>query len=124
MLESVGVSRAVIVAGDGLHALADADDEHDHKAAEGVHNAVSPNRQIAAVAQQLAIQHGYDKRSAHIHQEGTHANERDVFENITSGFPTVGFETDKGSGLYEMKNGHKSGNRHGDGGGPGCSRNA
>ena len=124
VFKSVGEPRAIVVAGDGLHALADTEDEHHHEAAEGVHNAVSSYSQIAAVAQQLAIQHGYDKRSTHIHQEGTHANERDIFENITSGFPTVGFETDEGSGLYEMKNGHKSGNRHGDGGSPSGSRDA
>ena len=124
MLESVGVAGPVIVAGYGLHALADAENEHDHQAAEGVHNAVGAHRKVAAVAQQLSVQQGHYEGGAHIHQERAHADEGDVSENVTFRFPTMSLETDERGGLDEMGDGHHGGEGHGNGGGPRRTGNA
>ena len=124
VLEAVGVAGAVVVAGDGLHTLADAEDEHHHQSAEGVHDAVGAHGKVAAVAQQLVVEHRHHEGGADVHQERAHPDEGDVAEDVALGLPSVGPEADEGGGLDEVRHGHDGGGGHRDGGGPGRAGDA
>ena len=117
------MSRTVVVAGDGLHALAHAKDEHDAKASKRVDDAIGTHSEVATIADELAVEQGHHTRGRHIHQEGTHADEQDVAEDIQLGLPGMAAETDEGAPLQEMPDGDDSRAAHGDGGGPGRTGN-
>ena len=82
MAQAVIVAGTVVVAGDGLHALAEAEDEHDEEHGVVVHDAVGPHGKVAAIADKLTVEQGHHERGGEVHQEGAHAYEQHVAEDI------------------------------------------
>lgn len=56
MFETKVVTCAVVVASDGLHALTEAEDEHNHEGAEGVDDAIGADCEVAPEADELSIE--------------------------------------------------------------------
>ena len=122
--QAVVVSGAVVVAGDGLHALAEAEDEHDEEGAVGVDDAVGAHGEVAAVADELPVEEGDDERGGKVHQEGAEADEEYVAENVELRGPGVAVEADEGGGADEVEDGHDGGGEHREGGSPGGTADA
>ena len=69
--------RPVVVADEGLDALVQPDDNHDDERRDAVDDAVSPDGQVAAVAQQLHVDEHHHEAQRQMHTEGREAEAED-----------------------------------------------
>lgn len=95
LTQAIEAAGTVIVTGNRLHTLADADDEHDDKRAERVGYTVGGHGIVTAIIQQLVIEQGGDGRACYVHREGADADSEDVAENSELGCPTMTTEADE-----------------------------
>ena len=65
---------AEVVAGDRLHALVEAHDDHHEQEADAVHDAVGAERQVAAPLDELLVDEQHDDAAGEVHQERAHAD--------------------------------------------------
>ena len=112
------MSRTIIIACDGLHALAHAKDQHHAEAAESVHDTVCTHSKVATIPYQLPIEQSHHARGRHIHQKRTHADKQNVTEYVKLRLPGMTTEADKRAPLQEMPNGHNTRASHRDCGSP------
>ena len=117
-LQSQGMPRPVVIACYRLHTLAETQDEHHAETAKGVRQAVCTHGKVAAETQQLLVEQGHHRRSRDVHQERTHANKQNVFEDIAFRLPSMTTEPNERTPLQEMNNREDSRACHGDGGRP------
>ena len=73
---AVVLFRAVVVAGNRLHALVEAHDDHQEKENQPVHDAVGADRQVAAIALELVVDENHHEARGYVHQERCKADRK------------------------------------------------
>ena len=81
LVHAVGQLGAEVEAGDGLHALTDAQHDHDEEERDAVDDAVGRNRHVAAVTGQTLVDEDDHEAGAELHGEGRHADAEDALHD-------------------------------------------
>ena len=116
VFQPVAVACSVVVSGNRLHTLTDSYNHEYQEVAVCITNPVGTHGKVTAITQKLRIEDSDHPGGGQIHQKRTHADERDVLEDVPFQLPSVRFETDKRRGLHKMQDGHQRHGENGDGG--------
>ena len=114
MLEPEVEACAVVVSGNGLHALADAHHNHEYNHRHSVDHSVGTHGKVSAVCEQLVVQQCHYSTRGHVHREGAHTDGKDVLYNVHLRLPAVPLEVNERLGTHKVHNSQHRGEGHGD----------
>ena len=92
MLDAVHVARAVVVARDGLEALADTHDDHEEDESQAIGNAVSAYSEITAIGHQSIIHEDSNDTARELHGKRRDTDAHDVLDNVARRYQETQFQ--------------------------------
>lgn len=119
--DSFPMSGPVIVAGNGLHSLAEADHQHDKEHGVGIGDSECSDGQIASVFHQLVVHQNIDDAGGQIDEERGQPDGKDVTDDKGINPDVFLAETNGGILVGEKTKGDKGTDGHGYHTGPGRS---
>ena len=118
LTQTVEATCAIVVARNRLHALADAEHEHDDERSKRIGNATCSHRIVASIAEQLIVEHSHNTRTSHIHRERTDTNGKDIAEDAELRLPSMSAEPYERLLADKVRERQKRRDSHRDGGSP------
>ena len=88
-LDTVVLLGTVVVAGDGLHPLVEAHDDHGEEEEHAVDDAVGAHGQVAAIFHHAAVDEQHNEARAGVHQERREADAEDTADDVGAQRPGV-----------------------------------
>ena len=85
-LDAVHIACSVVIARDGLEALADADDDHEEDESQTVGDAVGAHGKVTAILHQGIVHEDGDHTARNLHGERRDADADDILDDGLSGF--------------------------------------
>ena len=96
------VAYAQVIAGNGLHALGNAQHDHGNGQQHAVHDGVGTHTHGAFIAQELRVEHDDHQAAAEVHEAGRQAQQTDAPHDGAAEFPHAPSEVNDAAAAQEM----------------------